>query len=147
MISYERMTKNHVWQVSDLEKACFQTPWSENAIASEVDNPLSLWIVAVEDGKVLGYVGSQSVLGEADMMNLAVDKSCRRQGIARQLISELVNQLNKQDVFKLTLEVRASNESAIFLYQRLGFMQVGCRPNYYSNPKEDALILRKEWED
>ena len=146
MISYECMTASHVSQVAELEKACFHTPWSENAIAGELVNPLSLWIVALDDCRVVGYVGSQSVLGEADMMNLAVNDKYRRQGIGGGLVETLICRLKEKGVNKLTLEVRKSNVSAILLYSALGFTQVGCRLNYYANPKEDALILRKEWE-
>lgn len=131
--------------VAKLEKECFSAPWSENAITLELQNPLSLWVVAEERGAVVGYVGSQSVMGEADMMNLAVDPVFRRQGIARGLVGFLVESLCSNGAHSLTLEVRASNEPAKGLYRSLGFEQVGRRPNYYSSPKEDALILRKEW--
>ncbi len=146
MIQYELMTKDHAKQVTHLEKDCFSMPWSENAILGEVDNPLALWIVATDGEKVVGYVGSQSVLGEADMMNIAVDAEYRRQGIGKNLVWVLIERLKEKGVHCLTLEVRASNNAAINLYKELDFTQVGRRPNYYSNPKEDALILRKEWE-
>ena len=93
----------------------------------------------------MGYVGSQSVLGEADMMNLAVDPVYRRQGVGKSLVLTLIDNLNVKDVKCLTLEVRASNEQAIALYEQLGFDRIGLRPKYYSNPKEDALILRKDF--
>ena len=140
------MTADHVAQVAQLEKLCFRDPWSENSVASELNNPLSLWLVAVEGEKVAGYVGSQSVMGESDMMNVAVHPDFRRQGIGERLILDLIDQLNQRGNHSLTLEVRASNVSAIALYRKLGFEQVGLRKNYYRNPKEDALILRKEWE-
>ena len=146
MIEYVIMTADHVPQVAQLEKECFHDPWSENAVASELKNPLSLWLVAVDGQKVAGYVGSQSVMGEADMMNIAVSSDYRRSGIAQELVERLVALLREKDVYSLTLEVRASNEPAKALYSKLGFNQVGRRPNYYRNPKEDALILRKEWE-
>ena len=105
-------------------------------------NKLALWLVALDGETVVGYVGSQTVLQETDMMNIAVADSHRRQGIARMLVEELIRQL---DAYQLTLEVRASNAGAIALYDSLGFTQVGLRKNYYHKPKEDALILRKEW--
>ena len=145
MIRLEWMTDAHVAQVAELEKLCFSDPWSENSVASELKNPLSLWLVALDGATVAGYVGSQSVLDEADMMNIAVHPDYRRKGIARQLVTELVAALAKKGVHSLALEVRASNAPAIALYEQLGFQQVGRRPNYYRNPKEDALILRKEW--
>ena len=145
-MEYILMSHAHVAQIAELERICFSAPWSENAIAGELTNPLSLWIVAVDGQAVAGYVGSQSVMGEADMMNLAVAPAYRRQGIGNSLVTKLVDALKSKDVHCLTLEVRASNDAAIALYEKHGFQQVGRRPGYYSGPKEDALILRKEWE-
>lgn len=141
------MEQCHVSGVAALEKRCFSAPWSVGSIASELDNPLSLWLVAVCDRTVLGYVGSQRVLDEADMMNLAVAEDARRQGIGKELVSVLIRALNASGVHCLTLEVRASNEGAKALYGGMGFQEIGRRPRYYFNPREDALILRKEWEN
>ncbi len=141
-----RMNEGHVAQVAALEKLCFSDPWSETSVASELDNPLSLWLIAEEEGTVLGYVGSQTVLDETDMMNIAVRPECRRRGIAAALIGELVNQLRAHGSHVLRLEVRESNVPAIALYESMGFTQLGLRKNYYRNPKENALILGKEWE-
>ena len=140
------MTEAHVAQVAALEKLCFSDPWSENSVASELKNPLSLWLVALEGETVAGYIGSQSVEGEADMMNVAVHPDFRRQGVGAQLVVALEAALRQRQIYSLSLEVRASNDPARALYEKLGFRQVGCRPNYYRHPKEDGLILRKEWE-
>ena len=140
------MNESHVAQVAELEKICFSDPWSEKSVASELYNSLSCWLVAEENGVVTGYVGSQTVIDESDMMNVAVHPDHRRKGIAEALVVELVEALKKRESHCLTLEVRASNEPAKALYEKLGFAQVGLRKNYYRNPKEDALILRKEWE-
>ena len=145
MIQYVPMTADHVAQIAQLEAVCFHDSWSEASIASELNNRLSLWLVALDGEQVVGYVGSHSVLGWADMMNIAVSPQYRRQGIARELVERLETALRANDVTSLTLEVRASNAPAQALYCVLGFQQVGRRPNYYRNPKEDALILRKEW--
>ena len=134
-----------VTAIAELEKTCFTDPWSEQSIASELTNPLSCWLVAIEDDQLVGYVGSQTVLDGSDMMNIAVDPTYRRRGIAEALIQELIAQLKVRKSICLLLEVRASNGSAIALYEKLGFEQVGRRRNYYRNPKEDALILRKGW--
>ena len=142
MIEIIQMNESHVSAVAELERQNFSEPWPEIAVRSELTNKLALWLVAVEDGVVAGYVGSQTVLQEADMMNIAVADTHRRRGIARMLVEELIRQL---DAYQLTLEVRASNAPAIALYEKLGFTQVGLRKNYYHKPKEDALILRKEW--
>ncbi len=140
-----RMNESDTAQIAALEKLCFSMPWPEEAVASELTNKLALWLVAVDGNTVAGYVGSQTVLGEADMMNIAVHPDYRRQGVAEALVTQLVAKLAARQAYSLALEVRASNEPAISLYQKLGFAQVGRRPNYYKNPKEDALILRKEW--
>ena len=140
-----KMLQCHVPQIAELEKLCFNDPWSENSIASELDNRLSCWLVAIADDKVVGYVGSQTVLGETDMMNIAIHPDNRKQGIATELISALIEALNERGSHSLMLEVRASNEPAKSLYLKMGFDVVGVRKNYYRNPREDALILRKEW--
>lgn len=141
----EKMTADHVPQVAGLEKLCFSAPWSENSISSELGNPLSLWLVALDGETVAGYVGSQTVCGETDMMNIAVHPDYRRQGIGETLILSLVEALKEKDSHALTLEVRASNAPARALYEKLGFSQVGLRKNYYRNPKEDACILQIKW--
>ena len=146
MIRYEIMQQTHVQQIAALEKECFSDPWSVASIASELSNPLSLWLVALDGDRVVGYVGSQSVLDGADVMNLAVSSQYRRQGIAQNLMLLLEKELKKKGVLMLALEVRVSNTAAISLYEMIGFRQVGRRPRYYSNPREDALILRKEWQ-
>lgn len=138
------MQAEHIAQVAALEKACFSDPWPESVLTSELENPLSLWLVALESEKVLGYVGAQSVLDEADMMNLAVSEDARRQGIAEQLVSSLCSRLAENGIMHLLLEVRVSNSPALCLYEKMGFEQIGRRPNYYFHPREDALILRKE---
>lgn len=145
-MDYVLMSQDHVLQIAQLEKMCFSSPWSERSIESELTNPLALWLIAVDNDRVAGYVGSQSVMGEADMMNLAVDPEYRRMGVGNRLVEMLIDALSEEAVHSLTLEVRVSNVGAISLYEKMGFQQVGRRPGYYSNPKEDALILRKEWE-
>ena len=138
------MQFDDVAAIAQLEKVCFSDPWSENSIASELNNPLSYWLVAEVDGIVAGYVGSQSVLDAADIMNLAVAPDYRQQGIGQALIKSLVTHLQQKNVIALLLEVRVSNTPAISFYEKMGFIQVGRRPKYYHNPREDALILRKE---
>ncbi len=138
------MKPSHVPQIAALEKLCFSDPWSEASVAAECENPLSLWLVAEIDGKVVGYIGSQSVPPEADVLNLAVAPDCRRQGLGRKLLCTLAELLHSRGIETLFLEVRPSNQAALALYSDLGFAQVGRRPKYYVNPTEDALILRKE---
>ena len=141
-----KMNEGHVKAVAELEKLCFSDPWSENSVASELKNKLALWLVAEEDGRVAGYIGSQTCTDESDVMNVAVHPDFRRRGIAEALVNALVAELKAIESRCLTLEVRASNDPAIGLYEKLGFAEIGRRKNYYHNPREDALIMRKEWE-
>ena len=138
------MNETHVSAVAELEKLCFSAPWSERSIASELQSEYSLWLVEERDGVAVAYVGSQSCPPEADVMNVAVAPAFRRQGIGEGLMVALMDTLRDKGMESLTLEVRASNSSAIALYDRLGFTEVGRRPNYYTDPGEDALIMRKE---
>ena len=141
-----KMTAREVPQVAELEKLCFAMPWSEKSVAGELDNPLALWLVAMEGDRLAGYVGSQTVMDETDMMNLAVAPQFRRQGVGEALVNALTASLKELGSRCLTLEVRDSNEAARALYGKLGFTEIGRRRGYYRDPREDALILRKEWE-
>lgn len=141
------MEARDVPQIAHLETVCFTDPWSERSIASELENRLACWLVAVEDSTVLGYIGSQTVLDGTDIMNIAVAPEARRQGIGEMLLYALIGILKGRGVRFLMLEVRQSNAPAIALYEKLGFAEVGIRPNYYRNPRENALIMRKEWDE
>lgn len=139
-----QMQARDIPAVAELEKQIFSDPWSENSIRSSVDNRISCWFVAEVDGVVVGYIGSEAVLDSADMMNVAVSPDYRRQGIAEALVNGLSNALRAKNIRFLMLEVRVSNMPAIALYEKLGFIVVGRRPRYYSNPREDAYVMRKE---
>lgn len=144
-MEYLKMDETHIEAIAELERVCFHDPWSINSISSELHNPLSAWLVAVDEGGVCGYVGSQSVLDGADMMNIAVHPDYRERGIGSTLIEKLIVLLKEKNVISLSLEVRASNETAIGLYHKMGFEIIGKRPGYYRNPREDAYIMRKEF--
>ena len=138
------MAQHHVAQITELERLCFSDPWSENSVRSELENPLSFWLAAVAGEQVIGYIGSQTAAGESDIMNLAVTPEFRCRGVAQRLVTELSDALRKREASALMLEVRVSNHAAIRLYEKMGFIRVGLRPNYYFHPREDALIMRKE---
>ena len=142
------MTADHLDEVAELERICFPDPWSRNMLAEELDNALSAFLVALDDeGRGAGYAGLQVVLDEGTITNVAVRPECRRQGVAHQLLQVFLNFAQGHRLAFLTLEVRASNYGAIALYGELGFRSVGRRKNYYEHPKEDALIMTKEFDD
>ena len=140
------MTADHLDEVAELERICFSTPWSRNMLAEELDNALSAFLVALdESGKVVGYAGLQVVLDEGYITNVAVRPECRRQGIAGKLLQVFLDFAQGNHLAFLTLEVRASNYDDIALYGSRGFRSVGRRKNYYEHPKEDAIIMTKEF--
>ena len=140
------MNADHLDEVAELERICFSTPWSRNMLAEELDNMLSAFLVALDDfGRVVGYAGLQVVLDEGYITNIAVRPECRKQGIAGKLLQVFLDFAEANCLAFLTLEVRASNYDAIALYGTRGFRSVGRRKNYYEHPREDALIMTREF--
>ena len=141
------MNADHLDEIAEWERICFWTPWSRNMLAEELDNACSAFLVAEDDaGKVAGYAGLQVILDEGYITNVAVRPDCRRQGVASQLLEVFMNFAKGNRLAFLTLEVRASNYDAIALYGSRGFRSVGRRKNYYEHPKEDAVIMTKEFD-
>ena len=142
------MNADHLDEVAELERICFSTPWSRNMLAEELENACSAFLVAEDDtGKVAGYAGLQVILDEGYITNVAVRPACRRHGIAGKLLQVFLDFGQANHLAFLTLEVRASNYDAIALYGSRGFRSVGRRKNYYEHPREDAVIMTKEFED
>ncbi len=140
------MNADHLDEIAELERICFSTPWSRNMLAEELDNACSAFLVAEDDaGKVVGYAGLQVILDEGYITNVAVRPECRRNGIAGKLLQVFLDFGQANHLAFLTLEVRASNYDAIALYGSRGFRSVGRRKNYYEHPKEDAIIMTKEF--
>lgn len=139
------MAAEHLDRLEQLERMCFSRPWSKKMLAEELDNQCAAFLVAVEPEteKAVGYAGLLVVADEGYITNVAVDPSCRRQGVAAQLLQVFDNFAKGNHLTFLTLEVRPSNAAAIALYEGFGFREVGRRRNYYDLPKEDALILTK----
>lgn len=139
----EKMTSAHIKQIASLEKMCFVHPWSEKSIEEELFNENALFLVCTDGERVLGYIGMSFVLDEGYIYNVAVDENFRNRGIATSLINELVVFAKKNSFSFLTLEVRESNAKAISLYSDFGFVKEGERKGYYSEPKENAIIMTK----
>ena len=140
------MNADHLDEVAELERICFSTPWSRNMLAEELDNMLSAFLVALDDrDRVVGYAGVQVILDEGYITNIAVRPEGRRQGIAAKLLQVFMDFAKANQLSFLTLEVRASNYDAIALYGSRGFRSMGRRKNYYEHPREDALIMTREF--
>ena len=142
------MTGDHLDEVAELERICFTTPWSRNMLVEELQNDCAAFLVALDDeDHVAGYAGLLVVLDEGYITNVAVRPECRRNGIAQKLLQVFLDFAQAHKLAFLTLEVRASNYGAIALYGSRGFRSVGRRKNYYEHPKEDAIIMTKEFTD
>ena len=142
------MNADHLDEVAELERICFSTPWSRNMLAEELDNMLSAFLVALDDAdRVVGYAGVQVILDEGYITNIAVRPECRRQGVAAKLLQVFLDFARANKLSFLTLEVRASNYDAIALYGSRGFRSMGRRKNYYEHPREDAIIMTREFTD
>ena len=126
-----------------LAQEVFTMPWSVNAFAALVEDGNSIFIVAEEDGQVIGGCGLTHILDEGDIHNVMVASAYRGRGIAAMMLETLLSEGQKQGINAFTLEVRVSNETAIRVYEKLGFVSEGVRPKFYEKPVEDALIMWK----
>lgn len=136
-----KMTEADLPEVLTIEQETFSDPWSEEDFRSSIEEANNAYIVAVIDGYVVGYCGYWGVIGEGYIYNVAVKKEFRRHKIGYQLMKNLINESTSRGITSFTLEVRYSNEAAIRLYESLGFIRAGIRRDFYTKPKEDAVIM------
>ena len=129
--------------VALLEAECFSSPWSEQAILDSYSEGV-LFILAEEEGRVIGYAGLQTVLDERYITNIAVSRDFRGRGIGSSLVEQLKEKARQKSLAFISLEVRHSNAAAVALYEKQGFKTVGKRKNFYTAPLEDALIMTIE---
>lgn len=134
----------HICEIARLENLIFSSPWTEDQLRTQLKDKNHEFIAAASDtGELLGYVGMTYILDEGYISNVAVAPKHRRQGIGDAIIDSLCSISEQLSLAFITLEVRASNESAIALYSKHGFNPVGRRKNYYDLPKEDAILMTK----
>lgn len=137
------MLESDLPQVLLIENASFPDPWTEGIFRTSMSDETETWFAAEKEGKLLGYVGMQSVLDEGYIDNIAVEPGLRRMGVASALLNAMEAEAKARQLAFLSLEVRIGNAPAIALYTRFGFQTIGKRPGYYLCPKEDALIMTK----
>jgi len=137
------MTKEDCVQVAAIEAASFSVPWSLNAFTETVEKENFRYFVAEEEGEILGYCGILFVLDEAEIPNVCVKSSARKQGVGKKMMNALIEEAKKLGISTLFLEVRESNEAARTLYRSLGFVEDGIRKNFYEQPVEHAILMSK----
>lgn len=142
MIEFVPMKRSHIEGMVEVEKQCFNSGYAKTTFEKELENKIAIYIVAIADERVLGYIGLWNICGGADIIDVAVHQDFRRQGIAEGLLKAMIAECQKQEVFEINLEVRASNVPARSLYKKLGFEENGLRKRYYENT-EDAILMQK----
>jgi ribosomal-protein-alanine N-acetyltransferase len=136
-----KMTEADLSQVCTIEQETFSDPWSEEDFISSLKKPDNGYMVAEADGVIAGYCGYWGIAGEGYIYNVAVKKDFRRHRIGYQMLKTLLDESLDRGITSFTLEVRRSNEAAIRLYETLGFESAGIRRDFYTKPKEDAVIM------
>lgn len=143
MLEIRKMRPEDLDEVEAVEQKIFSQPWSKKGFEDALNQEAALYMTARMDGKLAGYCGLLQSFDEADITNVAVASEFRRQGVAAEMLRTLMLCGRERGILNFTLEVRAKNESALQLYEKLGFERAGVRPNFYEKPKEDAVIMWK----
>jgi ribosomal-protein-alanine N-acetyltransferase len=144
-VDIRRLTLADLTDIERIERRVYPTPWSRSMFAGELAKPASVCLGAFDEGgRLVGYLIVSRYVDAWHVMNVAVDSELRRAGIGSRLLAELF-ELTAGDPHRgYTLEVRVSNDAAIALYERFGFTRNGIRRGYYTDNREDALIMWKD---
>lgn len=143
MITYRQMVRADVPFISRLEEETFSMPWSEEAFLDMIEKRDARYYVAEEDGRLLGGCGVLLIVGEGNITNVVIAPEERNRGVGTGLLQYMMAEGEREGLTAYTLEVRVSNAPAIHLYEKLGFVSEGIRPNFYEKPTEDAMIMWK----
>lgn len=145
MIEFEVLSKDNIDEVWRLEQKCFDDPWTKKMFESEIDNRVSVYIVArdKETERVVGFGGVWTVLDCADITDIAVDAEYRRCGLGAEIMRLIIRICAERGVKTVNLEVKTTNVAAIALYKKMGFKQCGLRKKYYHN-RDDAMLMALE---
>jgi [ribosomal protein S18]-alanine N-acetyltransferase len=144
VIEIRRLQLRDLSPIDEIERAAYPTPWSRSMFAGELAKPSSICLGAFGDERLVGYLIVSRYVDAWHVMNVAVMPEWQRRGVASALLEQLFGLTNDDDRRGYTLEVRVSNTGAIALYKRLGFEPRGVRRGYYTDNREDALIM---WRD
>lgn len=141
-----RMEMQDALAAATLEAENFSEPWSAESFMEELRRDSSVYMVAYDGNKLVGVCGLVASFDEGEILNVSVKKEYRKQGIALRMLQCLLNEAEQKGIRHFTLEVREGNVPARTLYEKLGFVCEGIRPNFYRNPAENAAIywLHKE---
>lgn len=131
-------------QVMEIEQDLFSIPWTKEGFFTFLTRDDAMFLVVEEKEKILGYCGLLMVLDEGDITNVAVCRDRQREGIGHFLMDSLIRLSAERGIHTIHLEVRESNETAIRLYERMGFTKDGIRKNYYTDPVEHAILMTKK---
>lgn len=137
------MEKKDCKALYELEQQCFSgaSAWDYNSILEILNYDTNIYFVCYEEEELVGYIGLMVAADEGSITNVAVSPNRRRRGIAAALIERAIKVAREKNVTQIFLEVRKTNAPAISLYEKHGFSYIGCRKNYYDEPKEDANIM------
>lgn len=142
MLNIRRMEEKDIHAVYAIEQESFEAGWSYQSLCEDtLSNPLARYLVAEEEGELVGYIGAHIILDEGHITNIAVKKSARRRGVGSDLLKSLMQYAANLGVGYMTLEVRESNLAARALYTAAGFFKVHVRKKYYEDNGEDALLM------
>ena len=144
MLAIRRMRQEDVPLVAELEQQTFTDAWSENALSETLAQEQTILLTAFEDKKLIGYVILYYVLEEGEIARIAVSPDYRRQGVGARLLLELESLCLDNGISKLLLDVRESNVAAYSFYEEHGFVKDGIRKNFYTGPKEHAILMSCE---
>ena len=140
-IIIKQMTPEDVEKVYQVEEACFSVPWSMENFQNIFRFGENYYLTAWDGEEIVGFIGLMAVMGEGDITNVAVLPTHRKQGIGDRLVASMIALAKEKEISKIMLEVRASNEAAIHLYEKYGFEFLCVRKEYYQKPTEDANIM------
>lgn len=135
------LEERHLAQIHEIEKGSQSSPWAEQSFRNELGHERGVFVVAEDNDGVIGYAVAWIIVDELHIINIAVEPERRKEGIGKRMITEMILQSQERGATCATLEVRASNEAAIKLYESFGFVNAGVRKRYYPDNKEDAVVM------